>query len=122
MKKRVVKCPYCKKRAEYVDSIAVYHKSYGMIYLCWPCKAWVGVHKHTDKPLGRIADRKLRLWKRRAHEVFDLLWKTGGMGRTKAYSYMRKIMSMNKSEAHIGKFDVDQCKKLVGLLTHTNNS
>ena len=29
--------------------------------------AYVGVHKGTDKPLGRLANAELRYWKKRAH-------------------------------------------------------
>ena len=40
-------CPYCGNRTEYVDSSVIYGRSYGMIYLCWDCMAYVGVHKGT---------------------------------------------------------------------------
>jgi hypothetical protein len=56
-----VTCPYCGQPAIYVDSAAVYRiGSYGMIYLCRPCQAWVGVHPGTDQPLGRLANAELR--------------------------------------------------------------
>ena len=42
-------CPYCGNRTEYVDSSVIYGRSYGMIYLCWDCMAYVGVHKGTDR-------------------------------------------------------------------------
>ena len=51
---RKVYCDYCGRQAEYVDSKIVYGKSYGMMYLCRNCMAYVGVHKGTDKPLGRL--------------------------------------------------------------------
>ena len=64
-------CDYCGRQAEYVDSAEIYNgKSYGMIYLCRPCKAYVGVHRGSDKPLGRLADAELREWKKRAHAAF----------------------------------------------------
>ena len=53
-------CPYCKKETEYKDSSIIYGKSYGMVYICSTCDAYVGVHKGTDKALGRLADKKLR--------------------------------------------------------------
>lgn len=68
---RKVYCDYCGRQAEYVDSKVVYGKSYGMMYLCRNCMAYVGVHKGTDKPLGRLANAELRYWKKRAHAVFD---------------------------------------------------
>jgi hypothetical protein len=45
-------CSYCYGQTEYVYSLEVYSKSYDMIYLCRPCKAWVGVHEGTDMPLA----------------------------------------------------------------------
>ena len=47
---RKVYCDYCGRQAEYVDSKVIYGKSYGMMYLCRNCMAYVGVHKGTDKP------------------------------------------------------------------------
>ena len=63
---RKVYCDYCGRQAEYVDSKVIYGKSYGMMYLCRNCMAYVGVHKGTDKPLGRLANAELRYWKKAA--------------------------------------------------------
>ena len=59
-KPEVVMCPYCGERAVYTNSKEVYGRSYGMIYLCRPCDAYVGVHDGTAKPLGRLANAELR--------------------------------------------------------------
>ncbi len=53
-------CPYCGNRTEYVDSSVIYGRSYGMIYLCWDCMAYVGVHKGTDRALGRLANYRTK--------------------------------------------------------------
>lgn len=74
---RKVFCDYCGQQADYVDSKIIYGRSYGMMYLCRNCMAYVGVHKGTDKPLGRRANAELRYWKKRAHAVFDPLWQRG---------------------------------------------
>ena len=42
---RKVYCDYCGRETEYVDSKVIYGKSYGKIYLCRNCMAYVGVHK-----------------------------------------------------------------------------
>lgn len=115
-------CPYCGKETEYVDSSIVYRKSFGKIYYCSSCKAWVGVHKGTNKALGRLADQELREWKIKAHFLFDRLWKkkvTQGFSkkyaRFKAYSWLSKELKIEMDRTHIGMFDVDQCKKVVEL-------
>jgi hypothetical protein len=115
-------CPYCNLPTQYLDSKAVYGKSYGMIYLCKSCDAWVGVHKATGKALGRLANKELRQWKQEAHKYFDPLWQrkmedglTKSKARHKAYAWLAKEMGMSIKVAHIGMFDVDQCKQVVEI-------
>jgi len=105
-------CPYCNKDAVLVDSSVVYGKSYGNIWLCAPCKAYVGCHKRTNKPLGRLADAELRTWKKMAHQHFDPLWKQGFMTRGEAYQWLAKKMGIPRKKCHIGMFDIDQCKQV----------
>lgn len=33
-------CPYCDKKCNLADSMAVYRKNYGMIWHCAECNAW----------------------------------------------------------------------------------
>lgn len=115
-------CPYCGKDTAYVDSSVVYKKSYGKIYYCGDCLAWVGVHKGTDKSLGRLANKELREWKIRAHFLFDRLWKkkveqgfSKKLARLKAYTWLSEQLKTEPDRTHIGMFDVDQCKKVVEL-------
>ncbi len=108
-------CPYCGQRAEFVDSIAVYRRSYGMIYLCRPCDAYVGVHGNSDQPLGRLANAELRKYKVAAHDAFDPLWKTRRFLRSGAYAWLAKQMHIPIEKTHIGMFDVTQCKQVVAL-------
>lgn len=114
---KTVICPYCGKQAIYVDSKVVYGRSYGMLYLCRPCNAYVGCHKGTDQPLGRLADAELRKWKRAAHSAFDPLWKHGRFKgyRNVAYAWLAKRMGLPAQSAHIGMFDVDECKKVIKI-------
>ena len=102
---RKVYCDYCGRQAEYVDSKVVYGKSYGMMYLCRNCMAYVGVHKGTDKPLGRLANAELRYWKKRAHAVFDPLWQRG-----------RFRGHRNAEQTNIWMFDVAQCRKAIHII------
>ncbi len=90
-----------------------------MIFDCRPCDAYVGTHKNSGKPLGTLANQELRLWRRKAHAAFDPLWKSGKMGRPAAYRKMRDLMSISADEAHISRFNVDQCQRLVLLLSES---
>lgn len=131
-------CPYCSQPSVYVDSAEVYQgRSYGMIYLCRPCDAYVGVHKGTEKPLGRLANKELRQWKMKAHAAFDPIWqerarrrragrpnkagKPGGEqckpvhSRAAAYSWLAQQMGIEREECHIGMFDVELCQRAVEI-------
>jgi hypothetical protein len=93
-----------------------------MIYYCAPCQAWVGVHKGTNKALGRLANAELREWKKEAHKYFDPLWQakikqgyTKTQARRRAYKWLSQQMGIPVKETHIGMFDVDQCKQVVEI-------
>lgn len=61
-------CDYCGGKVIFTDSAIVYHgKSYGNIYYCTNCGAYVGVHDGTKKPLGTLANAALRSKRREAH-------------------------------------------------------
>jgi len=109
-----LKCPYCGNKTAYADSSVIYGKSYGMIYLCKPCDAYVGVHK-TDNAtaLGRLANAELRAAKKEAHHYFDQLWKHGHMRRQSAYKWLSRALNIEPEYTHIGMFDVEECNKVV---------
>lgn len=114
-------CPYCGGKPEFVDSKQVYSRSYGMIYLCQPCAAWVGVHSGTDQPLGRLANHELRTAKKRAHHYFDKIWQRAieerdlpkFQARGMAYAWLSKKMGLPPEHTHIGMFTVEQCEEAV---------
>lgn len=108
-------CPYCKQPPKLVDSSVIYGKSYGMIYYCQPCDAYCGVHKGTTIPLGRLANKELREWKRKAHDAFDPIYKSNYMTRKEAYSWLSQKLKLPRDYTHIGMFGVETCKKVVEL-------
>lgn len=120
-------CPYCGKRTEFVDSSVIYGRSYGMIYLCRDCRAYVGVHKGTDRALGRLANKELREAKKEAHFYFDQIAKTNLINkiwnihipnmsnRNKAYLWLSNQLNIPYEFCHIGMFDIDCCKRVVEL-------
>ncbi len=108
-----VYCQYCNQKANLVDSSVIYGKSYGLIYLCKPCDAYVGVHKGTTKPLGILANAELREWKKKAHSIFDPIWKNGKYTRKEAYRILAD--KLGEKEVHIGESDIDKCKKIIEI-------
>lgn len=120
-------CPYCNSETEYIDSEYIYGKSYGMVYICKPCDAYVGVHKGTDKALGRLANKELREAKKSAHFWFDQIARTGYINkiyrkyipntsnREKAYIWLANEMNIDRKYCHIGMMDIEQCKKVIQI-------
>lgn len=115
---RKVFCDYCGRPARFCDSKIVYGRSYGMIYYCGHCNAYIGVHKGTDKPLGRLANAELRYWKKQAHAAFDPLWQRGSFRgrRNAAYDWLAQKMDLPVEETHIGMFDVGQCRRAIQII------
>lgn len=116
-------CPYCFNETVYVDSSEIYGKSYGMIYLCRPCMAWVGVHKGTNKAKGRLANNKLRKMKKKAHKYFDNLWERKMLkddlkqkeARNKAYNWLSEKTGIDRKICHIGMMDIEQCNQVIEI-------
>jgi len=107
-------CPYCNKEAVLASSKEIYNgQDYGLIWICRPCRAYVGCHRGTTKPLGRLANAELRDWKKRVHAVFDPLWKNGKMRRGEAYRKLANMLKIKREYCHIGMFDVKMCERVV---------
>jgi hypothetical protein len=117
-----VMCPYCLGRAVLADSAEVYRgTSYGFIWICRPCQAYVGTHKLSAVhfPLGRLANAELRAIKIKAHAAFDPRWryrKTHG-SRKDAYKWLAEQLGIPVKECHIGWFDVADCKRVIEVCT-----
>lgn len=124
MSKKSITCPYCDEPAYLTTSRRVYNgRDFGDIYLCQPCWAWVGVHKGTTQPLGRLANAALREWKKAAHAAFDPLWKVkmerDGCSKTKArkegYYWLSQQLGIKYADCHIGMFDTELCQRTVEI-------
>ncbi|WP_420213483.1 zinc-finger-containing protein (plasmid) [Burkholderia aenigmatica] len=125
---RPKRCRYCRQGAELLrfgEKNYPYSHDRGLMWVCAPCVAWVGCHPGTIKPLGGLANAELRVWKIKAHEVFDPLWraKMRREGWSKkhatraAYSWLGKEMGLRFHKTHIGYFNVAACKQVVEICT-----
>lgn len=120
-------CPYCSAPIAIVDSSVLYNgRSYGWAYICssYPkCDAYVGCHPGTKRPLGRLADKELRLAKTAAHKAFDAVWKENARqrglspkeARRRGYAWLADALRILRTECHIGMMDVETCKRVVEL-------
>lgn len=116
-------CPYCQAKTSFVDSSLIYNKSYGMIYICFECDAYVGCHKGTDKAKGSLANRSLRRLRNQAHSWFDPLWRTKmkrdncsqSEARNAAYEWLSEKLGIERDLTHIAMFDETQCRRVIEI-------
>jgi hypothetical protein len=80
---------------------------------CEPGWAYVGCHKITGEPLGRLANHELRGWKKMAHAAFDQLWLGREHTRGDMYLWLSEQLGIPMEKCHIGMFDVEQCKRVI---------
>lgn len=106
-------CPYCNNEALWCENKEIYGKNYGKSYMCYyckPCDAYVGCHNNTKKALGTMANKELREWRVKAHEVVDPLWREAGLDRKEVYKLLKEKLGRT---IHIGEADIETCKMII---------
>jgi len=118
----VLKCQYCNQAAKLVDGTVIYpHRpdlSAKKFWNCENCGAYVGCHPRTERPLGTLANKRLRQLRSQVHAHFDPLWRDGGLSRGAAYNWLRHKMGLTADECHTAKFDETQCYVALSHLTN----
>ena len=61
------------------------------------------------------ADYETRQARYLAHFVFDSLWQSGMVPKSRLYKRLSEYMGLPQREAHIGMFNRDQCQKVMAL-------
>ena len=106
-------CPICNKPAPWVENKEMYGKNYGKSYMCYYCKGcdtYVGCHNNTRQPLGTMATRELRDWRKKVHAKIDPMWQGGAYTRGQVYSMLSKIIG---KQYHTGESDIETCKTIL---------
>ena len=115
----VIRCDYCGGEAKLVTGRAIYPHRPDLFakhfYQCDPCGAYVGCHPGTTNALGRLANADLRAAKSSAHAAFDPLWREGSMTRKQAYAWLADQLGTQRTECHIGMFDLQTCQRVVEI-------
>ena len=107
-------CPECG------STMSLRSSRYGLFYGCdeFPkCRASHGAHP-DGRPLGIPANAETKQWRMKAHEASDGLWKSGRMGRNEAYVWLAEQIGLSRDDCHIGRFDIEQCKRIVETCEH----
>jgi hypothetical protein len=122
----VSRCPFCGSATEISPASRVYgsrskDEEWGDVLVCsqFPrCDSFVGCHLRTLIPKGTLANRQLREWRKRAHAVFDQLWKERGRkSRRCAYRELARILEVPADQAHIGWCSIEQCQRIIEALS-----
>ena len=108
-------CRYCESAVTIEKNSAIYGRDFGgwpWIYLCTnsSCRAYIGMHPFTAIPLGTMADQKLRDARKHCKPVFNQLWQSGKMTRTRAYQWLAEKMGIPAGDCHFGWFTVEECQ------------
>ena len=123
-------CQYCGQPSKIVTGDVFYERrdlALLKYHWCEACDARVGCHrpgtyvringikKHSDGtlPMGQLANKQLRRFRQRAHELFDVMWKKEGYSRRIAYLWLSRVVSLPLDQAHIGDFNIEQCKLVI---------
>ena len=91
------------------------------------CHGSHGAHPNGS-PLGVPANAETKRWRIKAHEVFNRLYafyppgKMRRKARSQAYRFLQEIMDLSKDEAHIGRFNIEQCQRLIELLSNVDEA
>jgi hypothetical protein len=125
-------CPYCHQPTLEVtgDEIYGFGRGYGHIkmYKCsGDCDAYstskleYGVRVAS----GSLANKELRELRKTCHKLFDAQWKgkpNEKMARRKRYVWLQEFTKLPDELAHIGMFNIEQCKALINELSKNNSS
>ncbi len=118
MKKPTI-CRYCGSPVVYTSNAEIYGREYGegKCYLCRNCRAFVGVHPGTDRPLGTLANEELRRYRKITHYWFDQIWKKPLRisTRNKAYEWLSEQLGKPRKYTHIAMFEKQECEKTIRL-------
>lgn len=106
-------CRYCGGKVIFTDAKKIYENGTDKIYLCTNCNAYVGVHKGTNRPLGKLANAALRMKRRETHTFFDAFWQAQNITRAEAYRLLARELGVPERKAHIGNMEMDDCQRVI---------
>lgn len=115
-------CPFCNGDVVFTSNKELYGKEYGngKCYLCRNCKASVGTHNGTKRPLGVMANKEMKVLKKACHDLFDYVWKSRKLSRGRAYSILADQLDISQKDCHFGYFQIDMLIKSITILSDSN--
>lgn len=108
-------CPEC---AVYMALVPNPYKGAEAVYYRCPEVGCSGSHgAHADgEPLGIPATQPTKDARMAAHRAFDAWWRAMGMRRSDAYRWLALKLQVELEHCHIGRFDVETCRRVVAAV------
>ena len=107
-------CSYCAAEVRIASHEEVYGRAYDdwpWLYACTQCDARVGMHPHTDIPLGALADAELREIRKACKAPFEAIYRDARLSRTQAYQALARRLGIPVEHCHFGWFDAEMCQR-----------
>lgn len=122
MKKYQINCPYCGAPAVCRPASTVYGSSVktkgSYLYLCsnWPaCDSYVAAHKQDRRPMGTLANGRLRHQRILAHCALEDFRRSRHMEKWAAYVWLQGKLGLSAEQTHIGQFSEKRCGQVITL-------
>ena len=122
MNRYKINCPYCGAPATCRPASTVYGQATrqkgSYLYLCanWPaCDSYVGAHKKDRRPMGTLANKKLRHKRIQAHQALERLQRNRHMEKWGVYLWLQGKLQLDSERTHIGLFSEEMCDQVIAL-------
>ncbi len=83
-------------------------------YVCDTCRAFVGAHAGSDRPLGFLATKEIKVWRKNIHSILDPLWKAKKIKRNESYQYISRKIGRTFHAAEI--YNVEEGKRIYEIV------
>ena len=113
-----MKCPYCGGTVVYRSADGIYKNNHKntMLYVCsnYPeCDSYVRVHEGTNKPVGTLANAKLRALRIETHQYLEKVQRKKNISKKETYRWLAGVIMAPLSETHIGYLGEYYCNEII---------
>ncbi len=113
-----VKCPYCNAVAEFdgVKDARCEGRGKGYRYACRDCGAYIAAEGATQKPIGSMADKRLRVWRHETTRLITAIVNKNYLTRHQIYQWLQNELELSPQNCKVYHFDIHTCQEVVRVL------
>lgn len=113
-------CHLCQSPVRLVHNREIFNEEAGdwpYAYMCTKCKAYVGLHRRTDVPLGTLATPKTHELRSHIKYLVNRLFRpASGEPLSKMYADFSNLVNIPSHRCHVDFFDEETCKSVLKTL------